>query len=71
MALPLFVVYAILDRDLRAEGMPSRNWSVIDCDDLDGLYATVYEESATPITLPIRVRSRQSQLVILGSTRRR
>jgi all-trans-retinol 13,14-reductase len=41
MALPLFIVYAILDRDLRAEGMPNRNWSVIDCDNLDGLYASL------------------------------
>ena len=40
MAMPLFIVYAILDRDLRAEGMPNRNWSVIDCDDLDGFYAS-------------------------------
>ena len=41
MAMPLFIVYAILDRDLRTEGMPNRNWSVIDCDDLDGLYANL------------------------------
>ena len=41
MALPLFIVYAILDRDLRTEGMPNRNWSVIDCDDIDGLYASL------------------------------
>ncbi|MBI5105173.1 MAG: hypothetical protein HZB46_09360 [Solirubrobacterales bacterium] len=40
MAAPLFVVYLVLDRDLRAEGMPNRNWSVIDCDDVDAMYAS-------------------------------
>ena len=39
MAAPLFAVYLVLDRDLRAEGMPNRNWSVIDCDDIDSMYA--------------------------------
>ena len=37
MAQPLFIVYLVLDRDLRAEGTPNRNWSVIDCDDLDSM----------------------------------
>ena len=40
MAQPLFIVYLVLDRDLRAEGMPNRNWSVIDCDDLDSMAAS-------------------------------
>lgn len=40
MAAPLFVVYLVLDRDLRAEGMPNRNWAAIDCDDLDSMYAS-------------------------------
>jgi all-trans-retinol 13,14-reductase len=29
----------VLDRDLRAEGWPNRNWHVIDCDDIESLYA--------------------------------
>ncbi len=37
MAAPLFVVYLVLNRDLRAEGTPNRNWAVIDCDDVDSL----------------------------------
>lgn len=41
MPAPLFVVYAILDRDLAAEGFPNRNWHVVDCDDLDGFYAAL------------------------------
>ena len=36
---PLFIVYLVLDRDLRAEGMPNRNWTVIDYDDLESMYA--------------------------------
>ncbi len=39
MAAPLFVVYAVLDRDLRAEGVPNRNWWVYGDDDIDGQYA--------------------------------
>lgn len=41
MAQPLFIVYLVLDRDLRAEGVPNRNWSVIDCDDLDSMAASL------------------------------
>lgn len=40
MAQPLFIVYLVLDRDLRAEGVPNRNFSVIDCDDLDSMAAS-------------------------------
>ena len=40
MAQPLFIVYLVLDRDLRAEGTPNRNFSVIDCDDLDSMAAS-------------------------------
>jgi all-trans-retinol 13,14-reductase len=47
MASPLFVVYLVLDRDLRAEGFPNRNWSVIDCDDLDSMAAS-YECGQLP-----------------------
>lgn len=39
MATPLFVVYLVLDRDLRAEGAPSANWWVYGDDDVDGAYA--------------------------------
>ena len=39
MALPLFVVYAGIDRDLVAEGWPATNWLVMDGTDLDGWYA--------------------------------
>ena len=39
MAAPLFIVYLVIDRDLRAEGMPNRNWAVIDYDDLESMYA--------------------------------
>ncbi|HSD75850.1 MAG TPA: NAD(P)/FAD-dependent oxidoreductase, partial [Solirubrobacteraceae bacterium] len=38
---PLFIVYAVLDRDLAAEGYGNRNWHVVDCDDLDGYYAAL------------------------------
>ena len=48
MALPIFILYVILDRDLRAEGVPNRNWLVIDCDDLDGLYATLEAGQTMP-----------------------
>ena len=47
MALPLFMVYLVLNRDLRAEGMPNRNWSVIDCDDIDSM-ATSLEFGQLP-----------------------
>ena len=30
----------MLDRDLRAEGVPNRNFSVIDCDDIDSMAAS-------------------------------
>jgi all-trans-retinol 13,14-reductase len=36
---PLFIVYLVIDRDLRAEGVPNRNWAVIDYDDLESMYA--------------------------------
>jgi hypothetical protein len=39
MAAPLFIVYLVIDRDLRAEGVPNRNWAVIDYDDLESIYA--------------------------------
>ena len=39
MAAPLFIVYLVIDRDLRAEGVPNRNWTVIDYDDLESMYA--------------------------------
>jgi all-trans-retinol 13,14-reductase len=39
MAAPLFIVYLVIDRDLRAEGMPNRNWALIDYDDLESMYA--------------------------------
>ena len=44
---PLFIVYLVLDRDLRAEGMANSNWSVIDYDDLESLYAG-YERGQLP-----------------------
>lgn len=40
MALPLGVVYAILDRDLAAEGLPSTNW-LVPGGDLEAEYADV------------------------------
>ncbi len=40
MAAPLFVVYLVLDRDLRGEGVSNCNWSVIDCDDPDSMAAS-------------------------------
>lgn len=40
MAAPLFVLYAVLDRDLRDEGLPNRNWWVYRDDDIEGIYAT-------------------------------
>ena len=39
MAAPLFVVYLVLDRDLRAEGVGNHNWLVSRDDDIEGLYA--------------------------------
>jgi phytoene dehydrogenase-like protein len=39
MALPLFVVYLILDRDLRAEGFPNSNLYVLPDDDIEGVYS--------------------------------
>ena len=39
MAMPLFVVYAAIDRDLAAEGFPVTNWLVADGTDLAGMYA--------------------------------
>lgn len=39
MAAPLTVVYLVLDRDLRAEGVTNHNWWVHRDDDADGLYA--------------------------------
>ena len=39
MALPLFVLYLILDRDLRAEGWPNSNLFVLPGDDVESLYA--------------------------------
>lgn len=39
MPAPLFIVYLVIDRDLRAEGVPNRNWAVIDYDDIESMYA--------------------------------
>lgn len=39
MALPLFVIYLVLDRDLRAEGLPNTNLWVLPDDDLESQYA--------------------------------
>lgn len=39
LAMPLFIVYLVIDRDLRAEGVPNHNWAVIESDDLESLYA--------------------------------
>ncbi|HUO72260.1 MAG TPA: NAD(P)/FAD-dependent oxidoreductase [Solirubrobacteraceae bacterium] len=47
MAHPLFIVYLVLDRDLRAEGVPNRNFSVIDCDDIDSMAAS-FERGQLP-----------------------
>jgi all-trans-retinol 13,14-reductase len=41
MALPLGVVYAVVDRDLVAEGLPRTNLMVTPTDDLEGMYRTV------------------------------
>lgn len=41
MALPLFVVYLVLDRDLRAEGHPNTNVWVMPDDDIEGSYAAL------------------------------
>jgi all-trans-retinol 13,14-reductase len=41
MALPLFVEYLVIDRDLRAEGHPNTNVWVFPDDDVDGAYATL------------------------------
>lgn len=41
MALPLFVVYLILDRDLAAEGVPNANVFVVPTDDVEGDYAAL------------------------------
>ena len=38
MALPLFVLYLVLDRDLAAEGVPNANVFVMPSDDLEGDY---------------------------------
>ena len=37
MSIPYFVVYVVLDRDLRAEGTPNCNWWVLDYDDSDSV----------------------------------
>jgi all-trans-retinol 13,14-reductase len=39
MALPLAVLYLVIDRDLGAEGLPSTNYCVYPHDDLQGEYA--------------------------------
>jgi phytoene dehydrogenase-like protein len=39
MPVPLFVVYLVLDRDLRAEGLPNRNWWVFGTPDPEAAYA--------------------------------
>jgi all-trans-retinol 13,14-reductase len=39
LAMPLFIVYLVIDRDLRAEGTPNHNWAVIESDDLEAQYA--------------------------------
>jgi phytoene dehydrogenase-like protein len=41
MTLPLFVVYLVIDRDLRAEGHPNTNVWVFPDDDVEGAYATL------------------------------
>lgn len=41
MALPLAVVYLVINRDLAAEGMPVTNFSAVPRDDVEGLYAGV------------------------------
>jgi len=41
MTLPLFVLYLVLDRDLRAEGHPNTNVWVFPDDDIEGAYATL------------------------------
>ncbi|HYB28355.1 MAG TPA: NAD(P)/FAD-dependent oxidoreductase, partial [Solirubrobacteraceae bacterium] len=47
MPLSKFVVYVVLDRDLRAEGVPNHNWFVFDGDDVDAFYASM-EAGRTP-----------------------
>lgn len=41
MTLPLFVVYLVIDRDLRAEGQANSNVWVFPDDDVEGAYATL------------------------------
>ena len=41
MALPIFVVYLVLDRDLGAEGFSNGNLFVCETDDLEGAYAAL------------------------------
>lgn len=41
MALPIFVVYLVLDRDLAAEGFSNGNIFVCDTDDIEGAYASL------------------------------
>ena len=50
MALPLFVVYLVLDRDLRAEGHPNTNTMLFGGDDLEAMYA-----ARRPVRLPPEV----------------
>lgn len=38
MPAPLFAVYAVLDRDLRAEGLPNRNWWVCGNENVEAIY---------------------------------
>lgn len=42
MALPLFVSYLVVDRDLAAEGQPNANVFVMPTDDIDGEYAALW-----------------------------
>jgi hypothetical protein len=48
MALPLFVVYLVLDRDLRAQGHPNTTTMLFEGDDLEAMYA----DAAAGETLP-------------------
>lgn len=41
MALPLFVEYLVIDRDLRTEGHPNTNVYVVSDDDVEGQYGTL------------------------------
>ena len=43
MSLPLFVVYLVLDRDLRAEGLPVTNYFAIHDDDIEAEYRAITE----------------------------